>query len=117
MPEETLPASPDWVNDPEVIIFAGDDPLAVGAFRPEGLGDWVGNIFGRSRDAVKADWDRVVGQMSFFLEHVTLVSDEFEMSEVTFQLGFTAEGQIAFVAKAGIQTTLTAKFTRKKKGG
>jgi hypothetical protein len=38
----------------------------------------------------------------------------YELSEIKFELGFSAEGQLVFVAKAGITTTISATWTPKK---
>jgi hypothetical protein len=38
---------------------------------------------------------------------------DFELSEVQFQLGFSAQGTIVFIAEAGINATISATFTRK----
>lgn len=102
-----------WLDDPEVIVFAGERELAVGAVEQHSLREWAGNLFGRTREEVKTDWTKVVDQIKFLLGEISAATKEYEMSEITFQLGFSAEGHIVFVAKAGVTTTISAKFTRK----
>jgi hypothetical protein len=51
--------------------------------------------------------------MRYLLDQVSAVTKDYELEEVTFELGFSAEGAIVFVAKAGVTTTISAKFQRK----
>ena len=105
---------PSWVNDPELIVFAGEKELPVGGIEQHSLSEWAGSLFGRTRVEVKADWEKVLGQMHYLLDQVPAVTKDYELAEVTFELGFSAEGAIVFVAKAGVTTTISAKFTRKQ---
>jgi hypothetical protein len=104
---------PAWVNDPELIVFAGEKELPVGGIEQHSLGEWAASLFGRTKVEVKADWEKVLGQMRYLLDEVSAAGKEYELKEITFELGFSAEGAIVFVAKAGITTTISAKFTRK----
>ena len=104
----------DWLENPDLIIFAGEDELRPGAIEQHGLTEWAGNLFGRKKEEVKADWETVLSQMRYLLDRVSTAAKDYELSEVDFQLGFSAEGKIVFVAKAGITTTISAKFARKK---
>lgn len=104
---------PEWLRNPDLIVFAGERELPVGAIEQHGLREVVGNLFGRTKEEVRADWEKVVGQIRFLLDGVSAVTKDYELKEITFELGFSAEGKIVFVAKAGINTTVSAKFTRK----
>lgn len=106
-------SSPTWINDPQLIVFAGEKELPVGGIEQHSLGAWAGSLFGRTKVEVKADWEKVVGQIRYLLDEVSAVTKEYELKEITFQLGFSAEGMIVFVAKSGITTTISAKFTHK----
>jgi len=94
-------------------VFAGESELRVGAIEQHGLEEWWGNLFGRKKEDVRKDWEKAVGQINYLLEGVAAVTKDYELDEVTFELGFSAEGQLVFVAKAGITTTVSAKFKRK----
>jgi hypothetical protein len=85
----------------------------VGGIVQHSLSEWAGALFGKTKKEVKEDWEKVVAQMRFLLEEVSAATKEYELNELTFQLGFSAEGHIVFVAKAGVTTTISAKFTRK----
>jgi hypothetical protein len=102
------------MDDPEVIVFDGEHPLPpIGAMEGHKLGDRVSSLFGVAKKEVQADWEKVVGQMQFLLEQVSAVTKDYELTEMIFELGFSAEGKIVFVAKAGVTTSISAKFTRK----
>lgn len=95
-------------------MFAGGSHLPVGAAEQHGFRERAGNLFGLGQEEVKADWARVVGQMKYLVEHVDAVTDDYELSEVQFQLGFSAQGTIVFIAQAGISATISATFKRKQ---
>jgi hypothetical protein len=100
-------------SDPEIIWFAGEERLPEGAIEQHSLSDIAGYIFGRKKEDVEADWTKIVGQISSLISMDVPLIKEFALDEVTFQLGFSAEGHLVFVAKAGVQTTISAKFKRK----
>jgi hypothetical protein len=102
----------EWSN-PEIMLFAGDEQLPLGAIEQHGLADVAGQIFGRKREEVQAEWQKIVNQISTLIDSASPLIKDFTFDEITFQLGFSAEGHIVFVAKAGVQTTISAKFKRK----
>jgi hypothetical protein len=102
-----------WLQDPDVVVFAGEVELPVGAAEQQGIGDWVRDKFGRSKEEVRQDWEKVMSQMRYLVETVEAPAKDYQLDEVTFQLGFSAEGQVVFVAKAGVTTTISATFRRK----
>ena len=85
--------SADWLRDPDLIVFAGEDELPAGAIEQHGLTDWAGNLFGRKKEEVKEDWETVLSQMRYLLDRVSTAAKDYELSEVNFQLGFSAGGQ------------------------
>src|SRR5437879_7080049 len=101
--EEPNPGSerPAWLDDPNIVVFAGESELPVGAVERHGLGEWLGDHFGRRKEEVRDDWQKLVGQINYLLDGVSAVTENYELQEITFELGFSAEGQIVFVAKAG----------------
>jgi hypothetical protein len=108
VPESRTP--PEWLNDPEFVVFAGDAPPPPGASEEHSFGDAAGTMFARRRDAVRQDWERRVGQIRSLLEDMPLDAGTYALDEVTFELGFSAEGQIVFVAKGGVTTTIRVTF-------
>lgn len=102
----------NWA-DPEIILFAGEEGLPVGAIRQDSLSQIAGSIFGKKTEDVEAEWLKIIGQISALINTEMPSIENFGLDEITFQLGFSAEGHIVFVAKAGITTTISAKFKRK----
>jgi hypothetical protein len=101
----------------DVIVFAGERELPVGAIEEHGPQKIFGNLFTRKKGDVREDWKRVVEQIRFLLDGVSAATEDYDLTEITFELGFSAEGQIVFVAKAGVTTTISAKFIRTKQSG
>jgi hypothetical protein len=107
-------AEPEWTRDPDTVLFVtGEEALAVGAIRPHGPAEAIGRLFGRSKEDVRADWERTLDQIQFLLEKVTPGAHGFELETITFELGFSAQGKVAFIAEAGITSSISATFTRK----
>lgn len=109
----------DWL-DPEIIRFDG-----IGLPPEEGFQTHVTTFqqpafwqmwrpgFGRKKDEIGAEWRKIVGQISTILDSAVPVIKDFKLEEITFKLGFSAEGHIVFVAKGGLEATISAKFKRK----
>ncbi|MET4481615.1 hypothetical protein [Bradyrhizobium sp. F1.13.3] len=106
----------DW-DDPQVMLFAGEEALPVGAIRQDSLAQIAGSLFGKKTEDVGAEWQKVISQLSILINTKMPSIKEFDLDEITFQLGFSAEGHVVFIAKAGIKTTISVKFKRKPKAG
>jgi hypothetical protein len=107
-----------WESDPEVVVFVGEEEdLAVGAAEQHGLGQAIGRAFGRSREAVTADLAKTFDQMHSLLDGLPEGTHGYEASQISFQLAFTAKGQVAFVAEASMTTSISVTFDRKGRRG
>lgn len=133
--QTALPATPpEWLDDPEYMVFTrtptvvsqvpltslgirGDDVLGALEFRHDfGHDDdeqGVPGLFGRAREAVKADFERVMTQLQFVLDGMSQVTKNYDLDEITFELGFTAQGKVVFIAEASVATTIMATFKRR----
>src|SRR5262249_41250418 len=58
----------------------------------------------------------VVHQASSLVSAARTAVDGYDLDEVTFELGFTSSGHIAFVASAEIATSISGTFKRKSHG-
>jgi hypothetical protein len=111
-------AGSEWIHDPNTMVFVTDhEEVAVGAAAQHGLDDAVGRLIGRATDEVKIDWTKTLEQMRFLLEGLTVHAHAYEPSEVTFQLAFTAQGGLAFIAAAGVTSSISVKFEHKVDAG
>lgn len=116
MADDARPAEPEWVRDPDYLVFLTDPqaPLAVGDVEQHGVGDAISKLVGRKKEDVKADWEQVVAQMEYLLEKVSGVTSSYALEEVTFELGFSASGKVGFIAEAGIEGSVSATFKRRE---
>lgn len=103
----------DVLTGPEIVLFAGDSPLAVGQSEQHGLKEFAGSVFGRSRETVQAEWNQVVDQARSFVAAAAAEAGDYALDEVTFELGFSAEGRVAFIAKGGVDATISMTFKRR----
>jgi hypothetical protein len=113
-PEKPL-QQPEFLIDPEIIVFSSEDAPPPGTVELHSLSGKLANMFSRSKADVSKELDARLQQVRSMLEQADSAAGAFELSEVTVELGFSAEGAIVFVAKAGIQTTIAVKFTRRPK--
>lgn len=103
-----------WLSDPDVMVFASEQALAVGQSAEHAFGDGIRNLLGRHKEQVRDDWDKVLGQMQYLLASAATVVAGYELDEVTFELGFSAQGKIVFVASGEVSTTISATFRKSK---
>jgi hypothetical protein len=71
------------------------------------------DYFTRQKEEVGAEIDRLVTQMQDLVERLAIRMQLFELNEVEFELGFSAEGHLGFIAKAGAHGTVHVKFARR----
>jgi hypothetical protein len=102
-----------WILDPDKVIFISGDELPLGVTEEHGLGQSVSHLFTKSREEVAANWVHVVDQMKYLITEVDTFTGDYELSEVQFQLGFSADARIGFIADAGINATVSVTFQRK----
>jgi hypothetical protein len=107
----------EWLEDPEFLVFAGEAQLPLGASEEHALGGGIGNLLPKRKEEVKADWDRTVDQIRSLLSGVALDAAPYVLDEVTFELGFSAQGKIVFVAQAGVTATIGLTFKRRRDSG
>lgn len=108
----------DWVSDPEQMVFLTDEAtLREGAFEEHALGETLGNLFHRSKRDVQQDLSQTFDQMKFLLASLTPSAHGYEASEVTFELAFSASGKVAFIAAAGLTSSISITFTRVARPG
>lgn len=98
----------------ELMIFQGPvAPSAPGTVQLQSLSSLSDKLFGRKVADVQADFDRIADQLTHVLaSSFSKVVAGMAIETVEVELGFTAEGQLAFVAKAGLETSITLTFKR-----
>jgi len=97
----------------DFVLFVS--PGWTGALEPGAERDFgkVQDFFTRKKEDLHAEWEKIVTQISSMLVHLPSTLEEFQLQEVQFALGFSAEGHLGFIAKAGANATVTVSFKRK----
>lgn len=104
---------PEWVASEQWLVFISDHPLAPGEVDQHGLREWWSDLRGRKLDDAKADFRRVFGQVEQLVSDLPHSIKGYGIEELEVGLAFTAEGQLAFIAKAGIEASVKVQFKRR----
>jgi hypothetical protein len=103
------------IDNPDIVLFQGEKPVPKsGSVELHLFGsDTPGTLFGRSVNDVKKDFDKVSGQVQQILDNAfTNPPKGVRFESVEISLGFTAKGKLAFIAEAGIETSVKVTFKR-----
>jgi len=100
-------------RDPGYVYFISEAPPQAGTTQEH----FLGGLFGRPKEAVQQDWRDVIGKASEIISAKVNLPDDFTLDEIDFQLGFSAQGQLAFIAQAGVTASVTIMFKRKDAAG
>jgi hypothetical protein len=96
-----------------MVLFAGPSRLLPGDVELHGLKEVTDRIFGKKLEDVKADWQKVFSQIREMLEETgTETPKGFSLDNVTVSLGFSAHGQLVFIAEAGVEASISLTFKR-----
>ncbi len=106
-------SGPEWRDNENYIFFVGKPSPA--SLDEEGAGGEIhalsiGGLFAKPKEIVKADLDRAMGQLNFLIEGMAQTNKDYYVDEVTFELGFSATGKIAFITEAGVTATISVTF-------
>lgn len=97
-------------QDIDTVMFVGKPPpLEPGTARENSavgaITDWV---FRRSLEDVAADWKKVTAQIQRMVEATASAATErFAVDSIEVALGFSAKGELMFIAEAGVEATVT----------
>lgn len=96
----------------EFLIAVGRVERPLGTIEDHSFKSGSKDIVIRAAKEVQEDWTRVVSQASKLVSSARAAVDGYELEEVTFELGFTGAGRIAFVASAEVATSISVTFRR-----
>jgi hypothetical protein len=74
----------------------------------------ISDFFTRTKEDVAAEWEAMVSRLHEMMDRLSTDSGQFNLDEVQFELGFSAEGRLGLIAKAGATASITLKFTRRQ---
>jgi hypothetical protein len=100
-------------SNQDMVLVAVPSTLAPGESIPHGSGTANRGFIERSYDAVSKDWQRVLNQMDRIANESASIGSEFRLDEISFELTFTVEGKLAFIANANAASSVTATFRRR----
>lgn len=98
--------------DEEFLIAIGQPERPWGTVEEHSLSSAGKEVVKRTAKEVQSDWSRVISQASKLVSAARTAVDGYELDEVTFELGFTGSGRIAFVASAEIATSISVTFKK-----
>lgn len=104
----------DAPENVDFVMFVAPNGFPSGGMGSEEDYGKIRDFFTRSKEEVGAEWDKIVQQMQDLLQHVSVKIESFQLHEVEFELGFSAEGHLGFIAKAGANASVRVTFQRKK---
>jgi len=96
-----------------IVFIGGGSGLSGGPPGAEQDYGKVGDFIQRRKDDVAAEWEAIGVQMKAFLERVATSVENFDLHEAVFELGFSAEGHLGFLASTGAQASVQMTYRRK----
>jgi hypothetical protein len=103
-------------DNPEWVVFGGNPAPEPGVAPEHGAFDPFRKLFARKLPEVKEDFSKVSGQIETLLAGVVARGGQFQVEEVTIELGFSASGRVVLVAEAGVEATISLTFRRNQEG-
>jgi hypothetical protein len=99
-------------HNPDLVVFrVGDSAPAPGAFQEHaGI---VSHYVQEPIENLRKDWSKIAAQVEQMLEPIAQTQGAFAIDEVEFSLGFSVEGGLYFVAKAGLDAGIKVTWKRK----
>jgi hypothetical protein len=98
----------------DIVLFGGSPEPALGAAAEHSWFSRDRRLLARHVDDVKADMDRVSGQLDRMLENLPRDQPGYELDSITVHLGFSAQGRVVFIAEAGIDASIEFTFTKRR---
>ena len=108
-----VPAVPVEFEDPQWVLFGGKPTPEPGTAAEHGVFDPYRKLFARELPEIKEEFSKVSSQVEEIINGISTTVGEYEIDEVTLELGFSASGKLVLVAEAGIETTVGLTFRRK----
>jgi hypothetical protein len=96
----------------DLVMFVAADGITSGRVGAEAEYGKIGDFFTRKKEDLAAEWDTIMDQIQDLLQRVSVKVQAFELQEIAFELGFSAEGHLGFIAKAGANGSVHVTFKR-----
>jgi hypothetical protein len=100
-------------DDPRWVVFGGKPTPEPGVAAQHSAYDALRRLFARDIEDVRADFARVSAQLQALVEALPERVSDFEVHELSIELGFSASGRLVFIAEAGVEATVGVTFRRR----
>jgi hypothetical protein len=100
-------------EDPQWVVFGGKPTPDPGVAAEHAAFDALRKLFARDIDDVRADFARVSAQLQALVQALPDRVADFEVHELSIELGFSATGKLVFIAEAGVEATVGVTFRRR----
>jgi hypothetical protein len=106
------PASETHQQDPRYVYFISPAKPPPGEATPHAFLD---TLYPRRKEEVQQDWKVVINQtVDLVSQNVDSAPKGYQMDEIEVSLGFSAMGQLAFIAQAGLEASIKVVFRRQQ---
>ena len=106
------PASEKPQQDPEYVYFVSPAKPPPGEATPHAFLD---TLYPRRKEEVKRDWKTVINQtVELVSQNVDSAPKGYQMEQIEVSLGFSATGHLAFIAQAGLESSIRVLFKRQQ---
>jgi hypothetical protein len=104
------PASETHQQDPRYVYFISPAKPPPGVATPHAFLD---TLYPRRKEEVQQDWQVEIDQtVDLVSQNVDRAPKGYQMDEIEVLLGFSATGQLAFIAQAGLEASIKVVFRR-----
>jgi hypothetical protein len=106
------PASEMLQQDTRYVYFISPAKPPPGAATPHAFLD---TLYPRRKEEVQQNWKKVINQsVELVSQNVDSAPEGYQMDQIEVSLGFSATGQLAFIAQAGLEASVKVVFKRQQ---
>ena len=106
------PASEKLQLDPRYVYFISPAKPLPGEAEPHAFLD---TLYPRRKEEVQQDWKVAINQtVELVSQNVDSAPKGYQMDQIEVSLGFSAMGQLAFIAQAGLESSIKVVFKRQQ---
>jgi hypothetical protein len=106
------PASEKLQQDSRYVYFISPAKPPPGEATPHAFLD---TLYPRRKEEVQRDWKVAINQtVELVSQNVDSAPKGYQMDQIEVSLGFSATGQLAFIAQAGLETSIKVVFKRQQ---
>jgi hypothetical protein len=106
------PSSEMLQQDPRYVYFVSPAKPLPGEAEPHAFLD---TLYPRRKEEVQQNWKVMINHVvDLVSQNVDSAPKGYQMDEIDVSLGFSAMGQLAFIAQAGLESSIKVVFKRQQ---